>query len=91
MRIKTWMALTGVSALALLLFAISGHELWPIGGACAESAAGATAPSSPSAPQACELDNAQPKRRTSRWPMNSPPRQISWPQRALQLAARGGR
>src|SRR5271156_2191155 len=46
MRIKTWMELTGVSALALVLFAFSGASF---------GQSGATAPKAPQAPSAPRL------------------------------------
>lgn len=57
MRIKTWMALTGVSALALLLFAFPSTSFAQSAAPAAKAPQAPTAPSSPSAPQACELDN----------------------------------
>ena len=56
MRIKTWMALTGVSVLALLLLAFPGTGFGQ-SAAPAPKAPASTAPSAPSAPQACDLDN----------------------------------
>jgi serine protease Do len=58
MRIKTWMALTGVSALALMLFAFPGTSFGQSGAPAPKAPQAPTAPSAPSAPQACELDNA---------------------------------
>jgi serine protease Do len=58
MRIKTWMALTGVSVLALMLFAFPGTSFGQSGAPAPKAPQAPTAPSAPSAPQACELDNA---------------------------------
>ncbi len=58
MRIKTWMALTGVSALALLLFAFPGTSFGQSAAPAPKAPQAPTAPSSPSVPQACDLDKA---------------------------------
>ena len=89
MRIKTWMALTGVSALALLLFAFPSR---------ASANRPRPQPKAPHAPQLLRAlrrrrkpanwTTSQPKRRTSRLPMIPPPRQIGWPQRACSSRSR---
>jgi serine protease Do len=61
MRIKTWMALTGVTALAFLLFAFSGASFGQSGATAPKAPQAPSAPSAPpaaAAPEAaCDLNN----------------------------------